>query len=180
MITPHRNPHQRCVREESLTQRAVSAYNEGKFPHTPQRSSLRHSGRRPPHPRRRDCLGSDARCHRTGGAHDPLRVASVHSVPSTNRSSLLQSIGLVSFSAFDTQVLRLFRAGLSRLAWPHQRGPATLPGSNREPKVAFGSMGDASIHGPHLVAWSVGSEWRNRHLHQKTIHPDNELEDQET
>jgi hypothetical protein len=180
MITSHRNPRQRGVTRESLTQRAVIADNAGKFPHTPQGSSLRHSGRRPPHPPRRDCLGSDAQCRRTSEAHDSLRVTSVHSVPRTNRSSLLQSIGLVSFSAFDTQVLRLFRAGLSRLAWPHQRGPATLPGSNRRLKVAFGSMGDVSIHRPHLVAWPVGNEWRNRHLQQKTIHPDNELKDQET
>ena len=96
------------------------------------------------------------------------------------RSSLRQRIGLVSFSVVDTQMLRPLQAGRSRLAWPHRRGPATLPGTNRGPKVALGSMGGASIHGPHLVAWPVGSEWRNRHLQQKTIHPDNELKDQET
>jgi hypothetical protein len=29
--------------------------------------------------------------------------------------------------------------------------------------------GDVLIHGPHLVAQSVGSEWRNHHLLQITI-----------
>ena len=33
----------------------------------------------------------------------------------------------------------------------------------------FGNLlaakGDTLIHGPHLVAQSVGSEWRNQHLH---------------
>jgi hypothetical protein len=31
--------------------------------------------------------------------------------------------------------------------------------------------GDVLIHGPHMVAQSVGSEWRNHHPYQETIHP---------
>jgi hypothetical protein len=76
-------------------------------------------------------------------------------------------------------VLRPMRAGLSASLVRTKRGLVTLPGSNWGSKVALGSMGDVSIHGPHLVAWPVGSEWRNRRLHQKTIHPNDELEDQE-
>jgi hypothetical protein len=38
----------------------------------------------------------------------------------------------------------------------------------------FGNLlvakGDTLIHGPRLVAQSVGSEWRNHHLHQVIIH----------
>jgi hypothetical protein len=33
--------------------------------------------------------------------------------------------------------------------------------------------GDVLIHGPHLVAQSVGSEWRNHHLLQINIQPIN-------
>ena len=29
--------------------------------------------------------------------------------------------------------------------------------------------GEASIYGPNLVAWPVGSEWRNRHLQRAVI-----------
>jgi hypothetical protein len=34
---------------------------------------------------------------------------------------------------------------------------------------SLAAKGDTLIHGPHLVAQSVGSEWRNHHLFQKTI-----------
>ena len=169
MIAPRRNPSQRCVTRASLVEQAVITLDAGKVPHTAQYSSWRHSGRRPPHPRRRDCLGSDARSRRTGGTLGPLRVTSVRSVPCASRSALHQSIGLVSFSAFDIQVLRPKRAGLSRLVWSHQRGPATLPGSNRGPKLALGSRGDAMIYRTSLVAGPVGSDWRTRRLNHETL-----------
>jgi hypothetical protein len=36
-------------------------------------------------------------------------------------------------------------------------------------RSSLAAKGDVLIHGPHLVAQSVGSEWRNHHLHQETI-----------
>jgi hypothetical protein len=71
---------------------------------------------------------------------------------------------LVDFSQIITQsvlyhqVLRFFQAG--------QNNPPRLIRINRV--LPNGSTlavkGEASIHGPYLVAWSVGSERRNLHL----------------
>ena len=61
------------------------------------------------------------------------------------------------------KVLRISPAGqFIPSAWPHQRGPATLPGSNRGPKVVLDSMGNVMIYRTSLVAGPVGSEWRTR------------------
>jgi hypothetical protein len=68
-------------------------------------------------------------------------------------------------AAVYPQVLRFWQAGPSRSAWPHQREATLLPGSTREPRSAFGSLGDVMIHRSSLVAGPVGSEWRNQRPH---------------
>ena len=128
MITSRRNPSQRWMTSASLIERAAIALGAGKFSHAAQRSSLRHSGRRPPHPRRRDCLGSDARSRRTGGTLDFLRVTSVHSVPCTNRCAFQHSIGSVNFSALTHRCCGSCGRGLPvspcRTNGDRQRSPA--------------------------------------------------------
>src|SRR3984957_12213421 len=59
------------------------------------------------------------------------------------------------------EVLRFWQAGHPRPVWPHQEGAKLLLRSTREPPV-LGSLGDVLIHRPRLVAWPMGSEWRNQ------------------
>ena len=66
-----------------------------------------------------------------------------------------------SLASRAAEVLRFWQAGHSRPVWPHQRGAKLSPCSTREPPV-LGSLGDVLIHRPSLVAWPVGSEWRNQ------------------
>jgi hypothetical protein len=134
MTAPHRNARHRRVNIDLATQRPVIAFNAHELQGAAQRLSRRRSVRRPPHPRSRHCLRIDDRLRRTGWAHDYLRTTSARSVPRTIQVVVVPGHRLREFPVFGTQVLRLMRAGLSRLIWPHQRGPGTLPDSNRGPK----------------------------------------------
>jgi len=91
----------------------------------------------------------------------PLRHASV----------LSQSSGEIrgSGDAPDHQIfliqklLRFRRKGRSSSPQRARINSGFLSGNS------LAAKGDTLIHGPHLVAQSVGSEWRNHHLLQKTI-----------
>jgi len=71
---------------------------------------------------------------------------------------LIDQSQVIAQSVLFLQVLRFFQAG--------QNNPSRLIRINRV--LLFGSTlavkGEALIHGPYLVAWSVGSERRNLHL----------------
>jgi len=65
----------------------------------------------------------------------------------------------------NLKVLRFSQAG--------RFNPSRLFRINRDlpNRSSLAVKGDVLIHGPHLVAQSVGSEWRNHHPYQETIQP---------
>ena len=68
------------------------------------------------------------------------------------------------------KVLRISPAGqFIPSAWPHQRGPATLPGSNRGPKVVLDSMGNVMIYRTSLVAGPVDHHFAHRNRGPKVV-----------
>ena len=86
---------------------------------------------------------------------------------SSSKSSRRDVVG--PSSQFDSEnflqykVLRFWQVG--------QYSPPHLVRIKREARFggSLAANGDALIHGPNLVAWPVGSEWRNHRLHRAVI-----------
>jgi hypothetical protein len=86
---------------------------------------------------------------------------------SSSKSSRLGVVGLSpqfdSENLLQYKVLRFWQVG--------QYSPPHLVRIKREARFggSLAANGDALIHGPNLVAWPVGSEWRNHRLHRAVI-----------
>jgi hypothetical protein len=91
----------------------------------------------------------------TGTGH-----ATSHGIVHCSRSEALASSPIVSLDLQKYKVLRILQAG--------QFNPPHLTRINKDSlRSALAVKGDVLIHGPNLVALSVGSERRNQHLHVK-------------
>ncbi len=92
-----------------------------------------------------------------------VALARTSSSKSSRRGVVGPSSQFDSENFLQYKVLRFWQVG--------QYSPPHLVRIKREARFggSLAANGDALIHGPNLVAWPVGSEWRNHRLHRAVI-----------